>query len=449
MRRLLPPVLALLLLSTWSGEALAEAPTERLRTFFGGAARALDPRASMTPDERLGTIRGMVRDVVDFREAAKLSLGQAWHARTAGERDEFVGLFAGLLEQSLIMGIAGRISFSEGVRVRYLGESVEGPAATVWTTIASKAGQELPFTYRMIERAGRWTIRDVAIDGVSVAANYRAQFTRVLGAGTYRGLVEQMRARLTDAASAPIETAALVPDLDAPARVVDAEPIAIALAPRVSTTSEPTPAEIVPDPQPAPRTLALELTIAPKPKAVAAAVKPAVSEADPHPTWASASIHVVPASLTATSMTASLSTLPASLAKAAAPAAMRAFPASLTPPAPLAISPVAVREAMTAAVPTTARPGQPLAAKAAFWVQVGAFKSTEMAWRLAETLAEREPQSGTPAGVIVDRVGAPGDEVPLARVRIGPFGDRRAANAKLKEVETLVPAPFVTAAGVR
>src|SRR6185503_17194633 len=134
-------------------------------------------------------------------------------ALAGAEREEFVRLFAELLERSLIGGIAGRIRLPDGIQVSYVGESVEGAVATVWTTLLSKRGLDLPFTYRMIQRAGRWAICDVIIDGVSVAANYRAQFFRVMRSSSYQELVRQMRARVQEPLTAPRVATALGDDV--------------------------------------------------------------------------------------------------------------------------------------------------------------------------------------------------------------------------------------------
>src|SRR6185369_8133874 len=91
--------------------------------------------------------------------------------------------------------------------------SVEGAVATVWTTLLSKRGLDLPFTYRMIERAGRWAICDVVIDGVSVADNYRAQFFRVMRSSSYQELVRQMRTRVPEPLTAPPTVTAIVDDV--------------------------------------------------------------------------------------------------------------------------------------------------------------------------------------------------------------------------------------------
>src|SRR5262245_23953553 len=89
--------------------AYAASPTEQLRGFFGKAARILDPETGEGAEARLNAIRAIVKEMVDVRAAAQLSLGSSWNARTPAEREEFVPLFAELLERALIGGIAGKI----------------------------------------------------------------------------------------------------------------------------------------------------------------------------------------------------------------------------------------------------------------------------------------------------------------------------------------------------
>ncbi len=197
MRRWILPVVALAVVLLPCPDGWAGSPTEQLRGFFASATRILDdPGTERNPDARLGAIRTIVGDIFDFREAAQLSLGPEWNARTPAERAEFVRLFADLLERSFIVGIASRIRLADGLKVSYLEESVDGALATVRTAIVSKSGFELPFSYRMIDRGDRWAVRDVVIDGVSLAANYRAQFVRVMQTSSYGELVQQIRARV-------------------------------------------------------------------------------------------------------------------------------------------------------------------------------------------------------------------------------------------------------------
>jgi cell division septation protein DedD len=76
----------------------------------------------------------------------------------------------------------------------------------------ARNGLELPFDYRMNERGSRWVVCDVAIDGVSLVANYRAQFARVIEASSYPELVQQIQAKVSAASGEPavVEPTALM-----------------------------------------------------------------------------------------------------------------------------------------------------------------------------------------------------------------------------------------------
>lgn len=204
MRRWIAPVVGLALVLTLFPHGWAASPTEEIRGFFASAVRILeDPETEDKPDERFRAIQTIAREIFDSHEAARVSLGPDWDARTPAERDEFVGLFADLLERSFIAGVAARIRLADGIKVSYQGESIEGGTATVRTNMVSRSGLALSFDYRMVERADRWAVGDVVIDGMSLTANYRAQFARIIQASSYRDLVRQMQAKVS---SGPTET---------------------------------------------------------------------------------------------------------------------------------------------------------------------------------------------------------------------------------------------------
>ncbi len=171
-------------------------PTERLRAFFGDVNRALaSALAAEDPDAHVETIYGLVSGLVDFRRAAELVLGPDWQARTPAEREEFAQLLAGLLERFYVSAAASKASLATGLDIRYLDERLDGEAATVETSIATKTGDDLRLDYRMVNRDGRWVVRDVVIDHVSVAENYRAQVQRLRRDWSYRELMTRVKAR--------------------------------------------------------------------------------------------------------------------------------------------------------------------------------------------------------------------------------------------------------------
>ena len=48
---------------------------------------------------------------------------------------------------------------------------------------------------RLVRRGDRWLVYDVAIGGVSLTGNYRAQFDRIIRRSSYAELVKQVAAK--------------------------------------------------------------------------------------------------------------------------------------------------------------------------------------------------------------------------------------------------------------
>jgi len=172
-------------------------PTEVLQQVFAKANGILtDPESADRPLERLLAVRKLVNDAFDFRSAAELASGDHWLARTTAEQEEFTWLFSDLLERGFVSRMASKASLTGGTKIRYRDESIEGGTALVQTVMARRNGGELLLDYHLIDRDGAWKIRDVAIDGVSLMANYRAQLDRVLGNASFPELLSQMRAKV-------------------------------------------------------------------------------------------------------------------------------------------------------------------------------------------------------------------------------------------------------------
>ena len=72
-------------------------------------------------------------------------------------------------------------------------ETIDGDQATVKMKITTKQGTEVPVDYRMLRRRERWLVYDLIIEGVSLVANYRVQFNKIITASSYQELVKMMR----------------------------------------------------------------------------------------------------------------------------------------------------------------------------------------------------------------------------------------------------------------
>ena len=185
-----------LTLGTAAGrQAWAGAPTEQLRTQIDRVIKVLeDPEMAKEARmvERRTVIRRVANDIFDFSETTRRSLGPHWHARTPQEREEVTRLYADLLERSYI----GKIEMYSGEKIQFLGDTIDGDQATVRTRLVIKQGTDIPVDYRMHHLPGdRWLTYDVSIEGVSLVANYRAQFNKIIQTSGYASLVKKLAAK--------------------------------------------------------------------------------------------------------------------------------------------------------------------------------------------------------------------------------------------------------------
>lgn len=185
-------LLAVGLAVTAVGPAAAGVPTDQLRGAVDRVLKTLeDPslKGEGKVPERRVAVRKIANEIFDFGEIAKRSMARHWQPLSEPQRNEFVGLFADLLERSYI----SKIETYGGEKIQYTAERVDGDYATVSTRIITKNGTEVPVDYRMIKRSDRWLVYDVSIEGVSLVSNYRTQFNKIIQTSSYNELVSKLK----------------------------------------------------------------------------------------------------------------------------------------------------------------------------------------------------------------------------------------------------------------
>ncbi|MEK7700484.1 MAG: ABC transporter substrate-binding protein [candidate division NC10 bacterium] len=183
-------LLVQLLVLAAGAPALAGSPTDQLREYSDQVIKVLDDPALRSQDRR-AAVRRIANDIFDVAETAKRALARHWQGRTPAEREEFTQLFADLLERTYI----ARIDQYGGERIRYLEERVDGDNAVVRAKVVTKKGSEVPIESRMLRRGERWFIYDVLIENVSLIANYRAQFDKIVRTTSYEELVRRLKSK--------------------------------------------------------------------------------------------------------------------------------------------------------------------------------------------------------------------------------------------------------------
>jgi len=148
-------------------------------------------KTSEKKDERKKLILDVVNRMFDFRAMARSSLGQNWNGLTAEEQDKFVGLFASLIEQRYI----GKIDAYNNQEIIYKDQLIRKNKARVYTAIIDK-DLEIPIDYSLQKSQGKWLIRDLKIEKVSLIANYRRDFNSIMRKEQFAGLVEKITEQL-------------------------------------------------------------------------------------------------------------------------------------------------------------------------------------------------------------------------------------------------------------
>jgi phospholipid transport system substrate-binding protein len=192
LRRTLMVVGILALSGAASREATAGQVSEQLGSRIDRVMGILqDPVLKVLPPARRAALRDAAVEIFDFTEITRRALGRHWQTAPPAERNELVQLLTALLERAYL----GRLEQYSGETVAVVGEALDGDLATVRTRLVSKAGVETPIDYRLHRAGDRWLVYDVSVEGVSLVANYRAQFNSILRGSSPQALVARLRAR--------------------------------------------------------------------------------------------------------------------------------------------------------------------------------------------------------------------------------------------------------------
>jgi phospholipid transport system substrate-binding protein len=172
-------------MDVWAG-----APTDQVRSYTDRVQKVLgDPALNLT--QRREAVRVLAAEAFDTTEIAQRALGVHWQQRTPAEREQFVKLFANLLEQTYV----SRIDEYGGEHLEYVDEQVDGDKATVRARVITSKGTEVSVESRVIQKGDRWLIYDILVENLSLVSNYRSQFDRVIRTTSYEELVKRLKTK--------------------------------------------------------------------------------------------------------------------------------------------------------------------------------------------------------------------------------------------------------------
>jgi phospholipid transport system substrate-binding protein len=166
-------------------------PMLATKSMVNGALQILrDPRVTLN-DER-DRLRSLAEAHLDFDSMARSTLGYHWRDLNDEQRASFTRLFRSFIEDAYL----SRIQDYSGQDVLFTREQVDGTDyGEVYSQVVGNGDEPVQLNFMLHRENGEWRIYDVAVDGISITANYRTQFNRVLNNQGFDALMGDLTAK--------------------------------------------------------------------------------------------------------------------------------------------------------------------------------------------------------------------------------------------------------------
>ncbi len=148
--------------------------------------------------ERDRQLKELATAIVDYQELGRRSLRGNWDDISSVQQEGFVNLLRDLIEASYLKEAGSEPNFDLVVE----DEEIEDDGAVTWVYTVARSGKtEFELEFRLMKPVGGkgdWIAYDLAIDGVSMVANYRKSFGEIIKKDGFDGLVSKMEKRLAE-----------------------------------------------------------------------------------------------------------------------------------------------------------------------------------------------------------------------------------------------------------
>ena len=125
---------------------------------------------------------------VCFESMTRRAVGPGWRQFTPEQKAEATKLFTKLI----IRSYSEKFTPGEQPDTKYLKSSSPGAGKVEIPTITVYKGSRYNVTYRMEDR-GKWMVTDILAEGVSLVANYRAQFDALVKKGGASAVIASLK----------------------------------------------------------------------------------------------------------------------------------------------------------------------------------------------------------------------------------------------------------------
>jgi phospholipid transport system substrate-binding protein len=141
--------------------------------------------------EKLARLSELLRGFLDTDALAQLAAKKHLEGRSPDEVQEFLRLFHEFFVRTYVQ----RLLLFDAPEFAFKNEVITGDEATVATEIVTP-GDRFAVDYTLRRRAEGWRATDIAVEGVSLAQNFRAQFDAAVAKDSFQGLLDRLRAKV-------------------------------------------------------------------------------------------------------------------------------------------------------------------------------------------------------------------------------------------------------------
>jgi phospholipid transport system substrate-binding protein len=141
--------------------------------------------------EKLARLSELLRGFLDTDALAQLAAKKHLNGRSPEEVAEFLRLFHEFFVRTYVQ----RLLLFDAPDFAFKDEVVTGDEAKVATEIVMP-GDRFAVDYTLRRRPEGWRATDIAVEGVSLAQNFRAQFDAAVAKDSFQGLLDRLRAKV-------------------------------------------------------------------------------------------------------------------------------------------------------------------------------------------------------------------------------------------------------------
>jgi len=185
-------LLVLIALFAATSASAADTPT----AFVQSIDQKLKPMLANSAQNK-DKILKLVNQLLDFPTLCKDALGRHWEGKTDAQRKEFEETLHALIEKNVVK----RLKDTRTHKISYESEELKGETAVVVTTVKSGDGPratQIEIAYKLHKVGKSWAVIDMVTDGVSLVANYRSQFNKIIAQDGFPAVIQKMKDKLAE-----------------------------------------------------------------------------------------------------------------------------------------------------------------------------------------------------------------------------------------------------------